>query len=192
MIDYNTYASTYDNRYKSDMCERENAAVKELLERYGVKDKVVLDVGCGTGFSLDICDIKRYKGIDISKEMIAQARKKHPDKKFTLGKVTSSKWKPEIIDCVLCLFSIPYIQTEAVNAIYRVLKKGGICVCVYYNKPYLNPDSVYGNDKETFDKDVDPIVKVVIGRFRSKFEEIENHSLTPDETYTVGVFRKEA
>lgn len=191
MIDYNAYASTYDNRYKSDMCERENAAVKELLERYGVKDKIVLDVGCGTGFSLDICDIKRYKGIDISKEMIAQARKKHPDKKFTLRKVTSSKWKSGICDCVLCLFSIPYIQTEAVNAIYRILKKDGICICVYYNKPYLNPNSVYGNDKGTYEEDVEPNVQAVIERFRGKFWTIEDHRLTPDETYTVSVFRKD-
>lgn len=191
MIDYSSYASTYDSRYQSDMCQRENAAVKEILERYEVKNKVVLDVGCGTGFSLDICGIKRYKGIDISKEMIAQARKKHPDKKFTLRKVTSPKWEPEICDCVLCLFSIPYIGTEAVNAIYRILKKDGICICVYYNKPYLNPNSVYGGDKETFDKDVEPNVKAVVERFRGKFDTIEDHRLTPDETYTVSVFRKD-
>jgi SAM-dependent methyltransferase len=48
---------------------------------------LILDVGCGTGFLLDILDIpvERYIGVDISAGMIEQARAKHPRHRFIKG-----------------------------------------------------------------------------------------------------------
>lgn len=191
MINYDTYANSYDERYTSEMCKRENEAVAELLRRYNVSELSVLDVGCGTGFALDLCNIRKYKGIDISPKMIEQATKKYPRKTFIARNITTIHLGLEGYECVLCLFSIPYISCEAVEKIYNHLNKGGICICVYYNKPYLNPNSVYHGFKDGFNTEIKPKVKEVIDAFKSRFKTIEEHDLTKDKTYSVSVFRKD-
>lgn len=48
---------------------------------------LIIDIGCGTGYLLDILDIAtdRYVGIDISGGMIEEARRKHPHHQFVKG-----------------------------------------------------------------------------------------------------------
>lgn len=191
MINYDTLADSYDSHYQSDMCKKENIAVHNLLIKYKVTELKTLDVGCGTGFALDLCNIRDYKGIDISKEMIKQAIKKYPKKNFVATDIQSANLGLTTYDCTLCLFSIPYIGLSAVDKIFSHLNTGGICICVYYDKPYLNSDSVYFERKEEFVKDVLPKVKRVVTAFESKFTTIEEHYLTLDGTYTVAVFRKD-
>jgi SAM-dependent methyltransferase len=54
-----------------------------MLDWHGL----ILDIGCGTGYLLDILDIdtERYIGIDISGGMIEEARTKHPRHQFVKG-----------------------------------------------------------------------------------------------------------
>lgn len=190
MIQYDSLAEEYDSRYTSPMCIEENAAVRDILIKYGVASRRTIDIGCGTGFALDCLDITRYKGIDISAEMIKVARRKYPKKIFAVEDIQKAGSKLTPYDAALSLFSIPYIGKESAENIYRMLKYGGICIAVYYNKPYLNAGSVYYGQKEMFNADVKPQVKSVIRAFKRRFETIEEHNLTPDGTYTVSVFRK--
>ena len=192
MIDYDLIANSYDSKYKSVMSLRENKAIKVLLKKYRVPQRTVLDVGCGTGFALDLIDIPYYQGIDVSPNMIDVAKKKHRFANF--NKADIKDMSAELLGkhgAALCLFSIPYIGVEAVDKIYETLVKDGICICVYYNKPYLNPDSVYYGRKQIYDNDIKPNVEKVVGAFLERFSWIEKHDLTTDETYTVCVLRKD-
>lgn len=42
----------------------------------------VIDIGCGIGLSARHFSTEQYKGIDVSKELITEARKQNPDHKF--------------------------------------------------------------------------------------------------------------
>lgn len=190
MINYDAYANTYDTRYKTGMCLKENEAISALLDKYNVKERKTLDVGCGTGFALDLCDIRKYKGIDLSKNMVEQARRKYPRKNFVVADFSIASLGLELFDCALCLFSIPYIGENAAEKILRHLHTGGVCICVYYNKPYLNPNSVYYGNKEEYDKNIKPLVKSSIRAFRRHFGVVEERYLTSNGAYKVSVFRK--
>ena len=72
---------------------------KEELENY--TNKTVLDFGCGTGFSTS--NNKGSLGIDTSKEMIDEAKKIFPDKRFIGGHAEQFK-TDERFDIVTCMF----------------------------------------------------------------------------------------
>lgn len=188
VIDYNILAKNYDEHYQTEMCKRENKAVAEILNKYDVKNKTVLDVGCGTGLALDLVVIPDYLGVDISSEMIGKALQKHPYSRFINADIKDIEIKRR--NLALCLFSIPYIGVEAVNKIHDILTKDGICICVYYNKPFLNPQSVYAERINDYLTNVMPKVNDVLEAFLERFRCIEKHALTKDETYDVAVFRK--
>ena len=96
----------------------------------------------------------------------------------------------ESFEVALCLFSIPYIGENAAEKIYESLAKDGVCICVYYNKPYLSPDSVYFKQKEMYGTNIKPNVKKVVAAFRERFATIEDFYLANDEAYKVSIFRK--
>lgn len=71
---YNNYASVYDILFKGFFHPRQKMAISDLEINPGAK---VLDVGVGTGLTLPLypnhCEVT---GIDISVDMLKQARKK--------------------------------------------------------------------------------------------------------------------
>lgn len=72
---------------------------KEELEKY--TNKTILDFGCGTGFSTS--NNKGSLGIDTSREMIDEAKKLFPDKRFSGGHAEQFK-TDEQFDIVTCMF----------------------------------------------------------------------------------------
>ena len=125
MVDYDK-VSNYDGKYITEDCLKENQAIFDALNEYIRPTDRVLDLGCGTGFALDICDKinkEKYIGADISPNMIARAREKHAAN-FMLS--SAEKITVRNFDIVLSLFSIPYIGMESIPTIYNSLKKGGI------------------------------------------------------------------
>jgi len=79
----------WDNRVKTSSDEMSMIMLDSRLPEYtkrvndvlsGWKDKKVMDVCCGYGRYSE--HFKNYIGLDFSKEMIALAKKKYPDKDF--------------------------------------------------------------------------------------------------------------
>lgn len=195
MIDYGKTVSEYDKHYTSELCKGENYDIKRWLYTLDLQNKGnILDVGCGTGFTLDLVPLitpKRYCGVDASAKMLEIARKKHPRHKFIHAKAKEMNFEGEAFDAALCLFSIPYIGEDAVGRIYDALKPGGLVLCVCYNKPYLNPSSVYGGHKWKYLFTVAPKVKKVLEEFEHYFSRKAECDLAEGKAYKIIIFQKE-
>jgi len=62
-----------------------------LLEVGDVRRASILDVGCGIGHLVDYLSEAgfggNYRGIDLLEEMVAEARRRHPDRRFEIADV---------------------------------------------------------------------------------------------------------
>lgn len=91
----------------------------------------VADIGCGPGY------VTRYLhdlgvdafGIDLSAEMIAIARRDHPDLRFEVGTMTDLELADHSVAGVLAFWSVIRVPDHAVPGVFaefsRVLRPGG-------------------------------------------------------------------
>lgn len=91
----------------------------------------VADVGCGPGY------VTRYLhdlgvdafGIDLSPEMVAVARRDHPDLRFEVGTMTDLDLADASVAGVLAFWSVIHVPDELVPRVFsefhRVLRPGG-------------------------------------------------------------------
>lgn len=132
---YNKLAKVYHKR------RLEIKTFNELLEKPitfsllgNVKDKKVLDAGCGSGIRAKILAKKgaRVTGIDISSEMLSLAKKHCKGLKiqFDRGSIDNLPYKNNSFDIIAASLVIHYLKNpnKAFKEFYRVLKKGGILV----------------------------------------------------------------
>lgn len=138
---YDRLAPEYDKLYHDAISEAENDVVRELLPR----GDAIIDLGCGTGLGLELALQNRngavpgqeeivplrYLGLDISREMIARARARHPKQWWYRGDMLLvadlSVRQHLVADVVLSLFGSPnYAPFENVcAAAFRALRPGG-------------------------------------------------------------------
>ena len=107
----------------------------ELLEEFGINEsESILDIGCGTGnFTLSLLrklgPAGRIIAVDISSQMIGQAKRKVADARVTWHQASAEKLPVEsgVLDRVICFSVWPHFGNhEAVlNEIQRVLRPGG-------------------------------------------------------------------
>lgn len=189
---YDEISETYDSRYTSDMSLNENEAVKRLLHHYINDYSKVLDIGCGTGFSLDLrrVDPQNYIGVDISTKMLKEASRKYPTHVFFRHDMRNGVLSSREFDIALSLFSVPYIGIGAIPEIKRSLRNGGVFIVVYYNKPYLNHDSVYYNHRLKYHLCIKPRVKRFMKVLRKNMKCMQSGYLTKDETYCYAIFKE--
>lgn len=199
MINYDEYANKYDTRYTSQMCLQEDLSIyNALIDISDLNTKKIVDLGCGTGFLLDLMenkiDISNYLGIDVSAEMIECARKKYPAANFVFGSACKVEEYTKIYaiepDLAISFFTIPYIGVETIKNVHSVLKSDGEFLAVYYNKPYINPASVYATKKSEYETDVYPKVTECIACAKKLFKIEYMRTLTETETYDIALFKK--
>lgn len=110
------------------------------------KGETVLDVGCGSGTLALIAKERvgptgRVSGIDPSREMIVQARRKATRRNlsidFQLGVIEQLAFPDQSFDIVLCTWMIHHIpddlKRQGLLEIARVLKPGGCVLLVDSN-----------------------------------------------------------
>ncbi len=120
------YEQTWDGKYCRQMYER-------VLDKIGQFPFVsLLDIGCGSGTMLamlkNISPHIEFSGIDLSEQMIAQARK-NVDKEIQLqiGDVENLPWIDNKFDLVLCNASFHHFPDplQSLHEIHRVLQPDG-------------------------------------------------------------------
>lgn len=132
---YKNYASFYDFMFKQFFQPRQKLALSGMNPGPGTR---ILDVGVGTGLTLplypEFCDVT---GIDISSDMLNQARKKV--EKQALANVTlfemdacDLKFEDDTFDFVVAthILSVVPEPVKVVNEMRRVTKADGKLVIV--------------------------------------------------------------
>lgn len=105
-------------------------------------DQKILDLGCGTGFFLDVAargGLETY-GIDISKEAVALSRKASPESTVILGQMEDLGELSDF-DYVTAFGVLEHCidTTKAISEAYRVLKPGGLFMVMVPNTKYGGP-----------------------------------------------------
>lgn len=133
--------------YMSQQRERETL---KTLSRYGIddlSDKVILDIGCGTGGVLR--DFLKYgarpencHGIDLLPDRIEVAKSLSPNIDFICGNAEGLPYEDESFDIIICFTVFTSIFDKGMKQnlsreMLRVLKRGGIIL--YYDYHVDNP-----------------------------------------------------
>ncbi|BBK75633.1 glycosyltransferase [Clostridium butyricum] len=129
----------------SDVME-EHLSRYKLASRY-VKDKIVVDAACGSGYGsviLSNAGAKSIKGFDISKEAVCSARDNYRNYKnieFEIGDVTKLNLSDNSTEVFVSFETIEHIQCgeELIREASRVLKDNGIFIVSTPNRNATNP-----------------------------------------------------
>jgi len=130
---------------KSSAIEKtQKKMTKRCVQLLGGKKGKTLDIGCGSGFSLDVLDKKDYNpiGMDISEAMleIAQSR---GHKRLIEGNFKNIPFKDSSFDVVISISTLQWIKAtnlneirkeyeKAAKEIFRVLKENGKAAIQFY------------------------------------------------------------
>lgn len=144
------YASIYDTLVFDD--------VKNDYEIGGIinttsptEHSVILDIGSGTGHHVGALQKKGYNayGLEISPDMIEEAKQYYPSAKFVNGDALDSMIvSPESVSHILCLnFTLYYIKdkTHFFQNCFKWLMPGGYLAIHLVNKERFDPILRVGN-----------------------------------------------
>ncbi len=104
-------------------------------------NSTVLDAGCGSGYSSKLI-AKRFRpkeliSFDYMPEQIAIAKKKNPYAKYYVDDITAINQPTEKFDAVFVFEILHHVPNwkQAINELYRVIKKGGyLFICEVNDK----------------------------------------------------------
>lgn len=132
---FDAQAAEYDARDTVYYSREGKISCRDIAAQ--IKDapyEALLDVGCGTGFLIDLLAqqrLARYVGLDLSPEMLRMARQKQiPGTDFINGSADSLPFPDGSFDIVTCSQSFhhyPYPEKAMAEAL-RVLKPGGLYI----------------------------------------------------------------
>lgn len=128
---YDQLAPTYDkNRFANSYGRYLHRQEAALLDRYlGPPDEEeVLDLACGTGRFMDYCTV----GADLSPEMVATAKAKHPAKRFAVENALKTRFGRNKFDAVICFHLLMHLNwTDLETFLWeaaRITKSGGLLI----------------------------------------------------------------
>ena len=137
---YDKVANAYDSLYTNTLSKAEDDCVKRLLLRHIPRYKTlrIVDLGCGTGLFMDLFpDARNVIGLDISPEMIKQARVKHPGTPWIVKDMRNTGLRTGDMDVVVSLYSSVssvMVPEMAWIEIARVLRPGGRFFVMVFNR----------------------------------------------------------
>lgn len=155
-------------------------AYGEHLARYKsvceiVKNKVVLDIACGTGYGTQMIadSAKHVYGVDVSGEAVEYAKVNYPHVKVTYkqGDARKIPLDDASVDVVVSLETIEHIPDpeEFVKEVKRVLKKGGQFVVSTPNDDEFTDGNIYHVHEFDF-KELNRLMKKYFNNFEYFFQ----------------------
>ena len=151
-----TYDSWYQTTLGSYVFQKESRLLSKMIGETSCKN--MLEVGCATGIHSRflIRDDNRITGVDISNEMIAEAKKYQSENlRFTVMDALHLDFKDNTFDIVFSATMIEFIEKkqDLYQELLRVLKPGGFLVIGtiqkgssfydLYQTPYFQENTVF-------------------------------------------------
>ena len=125
---FDKIATKYENHYYGRLSRRLYNKVALKIEKF--KNEFILDLGCGTGFFLEI--LKDYKsklyGADISPMMIKYAQQRVGNSvELKVANCENLPWEDSAFDIIVCILSFHHYPNpdKSLDEMKRVLKKNG-------------------------------------------------------------------
>ena len=137
---YKKAVKYYDFKFPAKSYAKRAKLVLSLLKEFNPKDKKLLELACGTG-NYTVYFAKNYdvKATDISKDMLAKAKKK-VKAKFALLPMEKLNEK-SAYDVVACMWeSFRYLKSyksvkNLLSRIHKALRPGGLFVVDFHHFP---------------------------------------------------------
>jgi ubiquinone/menaquinone biosynthesis C-methylase UbiE len=120
---------SYAQRHFPDRASRERFARMERTLIAATRDcERVLDLGCGAGRLMPALEARRVIGLDIARELLAEARLQLPSAQLVLGDGNALPFRAEVFDGVVAADSAFALldMPRALRECGRVLRPGGV------------------------------------------------------------------
>jgi ubiquinone/menaquinone biosynthesis C-methylase UbiE len=140
---YNLWAGSYDSQPYNLMLALDEELFSGLLNHINIKNKIIADVGCGTGRHWKKIlgnEPKKLIGFDVSAEMLKILQQKFPGAEtHRLLNNKLQQLENETCDCIISTLTIAHIENaeEAITEWNRVLKPGGQMIITDYHPMVL-------------------------------------------------------
>ncbi|HSU49900.1 MAG TPA: class I SAM-dependent methyltransferase [Segetibacter sp.] len=168
---YNLWAKNYDKQPGNLMLDFDEQVFTVLLDKVGVKDKTVADIGCGTGrhwskiFNRNPASLH---GFDVSAGMLLKLKEKFPKAETSLIKDDRfQNVEDGSFDVIISTLTIAHIKNieQAIQAWARILKPAGELIITDFH-----PVALASGGKRTF-KNKDEVISITnyihsIGRIK--------------------------
>ena len=143
-VAYNTWAKDYDNQPDNLMLALDEEIFTSLLNDIDVQNKIVADIGCGTGRhwkKLLEKNPKKLIGFDVSEEMLKMLQQKFPFSDTHLLKNDElPQLKNNSCDLIISTLTIAHIKNaeQAITEWNRVLSSGGYIIITDFHPVALS------------------------------------------------------
>lgn len=186
---YTDFASVYDKFMDETPYEQWSQNVKNVLYEYGIKDGLVLELGCGTGSMTELLASMGYDmiGVDYSQEMLNIANDKKIESGHDILYLNQDMRDFELYGTVRAVVSV----CDSVN---YLLEKEELTTCFKLVNNYLDPKGIFFFDFNTNYKYETVIGDTVIAENRDDCSFIWENFYDPDEMineYDLTIFVKE-
>lgn len=133
---YDTVADEYVERIYDEL--RHKPLDRQLLDRFAARVHEACDIGCGPGHVTRYLQERGVKvcGVDLSREMVEQARRLNPGIEFQQGDMLALDAPDTAWDGITAFYSIIHIPRDEVVAalreLHRVLRPGGLLLLAFH------------------------------------------------------------
>ena len=183
---YTSFAEVYDTFMDNVPYEEWADYLEERLKEYGVKDGLVLELGCGTGSMTELLAEKGYDmiGVDNSEEMLAEAMEKRVESGQDILYLLQDMQEFELYGTVRAVVSV----CDSLNYITEEEELEHVFALV---NNYLDPHGIFLFDMNTIYKYRDMIGDTTIAENRDEGSFIWENSYDEEtgiNTYELALF----
>jgi 2-polyprenyl-3-methyl-5-hydroxy-6-metoxy-1,4-benzoquinol methylase len=107
-----------------------SSAIDYISYHHGTSGKMILDIGCGFGYFLELAARKGWQtfGVEIAHDAVQAARGKFGDGNIFQGTLRQAKYPANLFDVISLWDVLVFVENpfEELKECYRIMKAGGV------------------------------------------------------------------